>query len=584
MVDELVPVRMLNEWVYCPRLFYLMHVEGQMAANADVWKGRYRHAGRDKPVERSSRRRRKESPRGEESSPGEPPEAWREATSFSLGSESLGLVGKLDTVLLAGRTAVPVELKKGRAPTKEQEKWCLGDLWLSDAIQLGAQALLLREQGYDVPRVEAYYGSSRKLVSMEVDAELDSAVRDAVIGARECQRSGRSPSPLVDSPKCPRCSLNEVCLPDESALLESGVDYLEDPDGQEPPVRRVIPTRIEESILVVEATGATVRKRGDALTVEVPPALAESRGLPRQNKVSFDSLHEVCFVGAVQVTAQAMTELLVRGIPVSYLTRSGRLLGTTLGMLGNNVELRVSQHELHRDEAKRLEVARVIVRAKIRNQRTLLRRNDRGEPADALNEMSSLASAATKAAAVDELMGLEGRAARVYFERLSAVIRDRTDGELEMKGRSKRPPRDPVNAMLSFGYSVLAKDMTAITHRVGFDPMVGFLHSRGFGRPALALDLMEEFRPLIVDSTVLRMVAQKQAKHGDFKLRPGHVLMASQLRRGFFRALEQRKKELVSHPVFGYRVSYARTMEVQARLLARWVLGEASEYLPFMTR
>lgn len=583
MSHDPIPVRMLSEFVYCPRLFYLMHVEGLMEANADVWQGRYRHAGRDKVTDRKSRR----SGDGEGDGDGESelPEPWREATALSLGSESLGLVGKLDTVLVSGQTAIPVELKKGKAPTEEQRPYCWGDLWLSDAIQLGAQALLLKEEGYRVPRVEAYYATSRKLVAEPFLAALAERVRTELGRARDCQAGGAIPPPLEDSPKCHRCSLNVVCLPEESALLDTGTaDYLADPDGDEPPARRVIPARIEESILVVEATAATVRKRGEALSVEVPAAIAERDGLPRTTRVGFDALHEVVLVGSIQITAQTMMELLARGVPVTYLTRSGRLLGTVRGGLGNNVRLRIEQHRLCRDELGRLPAARVMVRSKIRNQRTFLRRNDHEVPDAVLGEMATLADEAVKAGAIDTLMGLEGRAARLYFERFGALVASRTGGELTMDGRNRRPPRDPVNALLSFGYAVLTKDVETIVHRVGFDPLVGFLHSPGYGRPALALDLVEEFRSLIVDSTVLRMLAQSQAGAEDFLRRPGQVIMKPPLRKRYIRALEGRKKELVTHPVFGYRISYARTIDVQARVLARWVLGEAPEYLPFETR
>ncbi|MCK5806190.1 MAG: CRISPR-associated endonuclease Cas1 [Lentisphaeria bacterium] len=598
-----IPLRMLNEFVYCPRLFYLMHVEGLMEASADVWQGRYSHATRDQVTDRKSRRSNPEPAREVAPNPdgkpantpndtdaGELPSTWREATALSLGSETLGLIGKLDTVLLSGQTAVPVEFKKGKAATADQARWCWHGLWKADAIQLGAQALLLQEHDYAVPRVEAYYAASRKLIVEPFDDALANEVRRALKLALQCQKAHQIPPPLEDSPKCLRCSLNEVCLPEESALLAAGhADYLGEPDSEDPPARRIIPPRIDESILVVDAIAATVRKRGKGLSVDVPKAIAARDGSARSTRIDFDAIHEVCLVGAVQVTAQTMIELLSRGIPVSYLTRSGKLLGSALGRLGNNVDLRIRQHRICSDEETRLPAARRMIWAKIRNQRTLLRRNDRDNTNDPaakhiLPEMAFLAAQTENAAGIDVLMGLEGRAARLYFQRFAALVKDRTGGDLRLAGRNRRPPRDPINAMLSFGYAMLAKDFLAITHRVGFDPLVGVLHAAGYGRPALALDLMEEFRPLIVDSTVLRLLAQSQATPADFQERSGGVLMKPAMRRTLIRALEQRKKQLVTHPVFGYRLSYARTMDLQARLLARWFLGEAPEYLPFTTR
>ena len=593
--DDLVPARMLNELVYCRRLFYLMHVEGLMEASADVWQGRYRHAGRDKPSDRASRRQVKtgeataaagdEDADDDQSRRQELPEPWREATALSLSSEALGLVGKLDTVLLSpDGVAVPAELKKGKAPSASQSGWCWRGLWRTDAVQLGAQGLLLSEAGYQVPRVEAYYSSSRKLVAETFDDELADLVTTALEEARQVQSGEQPPAPLVDSPKCARCSLNEVCLPEESALLATGAGYIDDPEAEAPRARRLVPARVDSSILVVEATAAKLRRRGESLLVDIPASIAEAEDLPRETLVPFDSVHEVCLVGNAQITAQALVELLGRGVPVSHLTRSGRYLGTTLGPWGNNVALRIAQHQLVADNERRLPIARAIVAGKIRNQRTLIRRNDRDAPARALEELSSLTEEATKASGIDELMGYEGRAARLYFDRYAEVVQARTDGELTMNGRSRRPPRDPVNALLSFGYALLAKDLVSIAHRAGFDPMVGFLHSPGFGRPALALDLMEEFRALVVDSTVLRLLAQGQIEPSGFIERPGQVLMRSTTRRTLIRGLERRKKELVTHPVFGYRLSYHRTMDLQARLLGRVVTGEAPDYLPFTTR
>ena len=584
---DLIPVRMLNEWAYCPRLFWLMHVEGQMVASADVWEGRFAHARRDRPSDRKARRAPKKGGKG----PGRADEEgeaapWREVTALTLSSEELGVVGKLDAVLLSSAgQAIPVEAKKGKAPAEDQGEWCISGVWRSDAVQVGAQALLLRAHGYDVPRGEVYFMASKKLVEVRLGPELEASVREAIREARAVMAGNRAPPPLPDSPKCRGCSLHAVCLPAESHHLASGgAAYLDDPDGSEPAVRRVMPARIDESVLVVETPGAVVRRRAGGLAVEVPRAIAEETGRPRETRVAFEALHEVCLIGAVQVTAQAMDELLRRRIPVSYVSRGGGLRGMVLGPWGNNVRLRVAQHRLAGDERARLPVARAIVEAKVRNQRTLIRRNDRPRDERALSDLQVGIRQSAEAKGIAELMGIEGRAARTYFERFAALVEDRSGGRLLMVGRSRRPPKDPVNALLSFGYAVLCKDLVAICHRVGFDPMVGILHGMGYGRPALALDLMEEFRPLVVDSTVLRMVAQGQVSPGDFDVRPGEVRMRSPLRRRYLGMLEDRKQQLVSHPVFGYRLSYRRTFEVQVRALALLCLGEAPSYLPFVTR
>ena len=154
-----------------------------------------------------------------------------------------------------------------------------------------------------------------------------------------------------------------------------------------------------------------------------------------------------------------------------------------------------------------------------------------------------------------------------------------------MTGRTRRPPRDRSNALLSLGYAVLTKDLAHMVWRVGFDPMLGFLHRPGFGRPALALDLIEEFRPLVVDSTVLGVVSRAGLDPSDFRQEEGGaMLLKSGGRRRFLDALRMRKQEKVTHPIFGYRVSYQRIMEIQARLLARVICGEHDDYRPMTTR
>lgn len=150
--------------------------------------------------------------------------------------------------------------------------------------------------------------------------------------------------------------------------------------------------------------------------------------------------------------------------------------------------------------------------------------------------------------------------------------------------RNRRPPRDPVNALLSFAYSLLAKECTMACHAVGFDPFVGFYHQPRFGRPALALDVMEPFRPLLADSAVITAINTRMVTGDDF-LRAGEaVALTPSGRKGFLRAFEQRMDQLVTHPVFGYRVSYRRVLEVQVRLLARVVTAEIATYPSFETR
>jgi CRISPR-associated protein Cas1 len=233
-----------------------------------------------------------------------------------------------------------------------------------------------------------------------------------------------------------------------------------------------------------------------------------------------------------------------------------------------------------------LELSRKFVEGKILNCRTLLRRNSEPPPEETLRRLKELANDASKADAEESLLGLEGTAARLYFEGLGTLLKPRSgaDAAFDFNGRNRRPPRDPVNALLSFAYALLVKDVRLALTAVGFDCTMGFYHKPRPGRPALALDLMEEFRPLVADSVVLSAVNTEVVQAQDFTRAGGGVSLGDKARKSFIAAYERRMEQEITHPIFGYQVSYRRILEVQARLLARVVSGELPEYPGFRTR
>jgi CRISPR-associated protein Cas1 len=295
---------------------------------------------------------------------------------------------------------------------------------------------------------------------------------------------------------------------------------------------------------------------------------------------------EVALFGNVQMTAQALRATLERGIPVSLFTYGGWFVGRAVGFDTKNVELRLAQYAGATNPEVCLSLARGFVASKILNCRTLLRRNLEGEDPVALSELRQLARKALAAEALESLLGIEGTAARTYFGCFTGMLRapdaERTDFDLE--GRNRRPPRDPVNALLSFCYSLLAKDFATTLASVGLDPLLGFYHQPRFGRPALALDLMEEFRPLIADSVVISVINNGVVTADDFVRAAGSVALTAPARKRVILGYERRMDHLVTHPVFGYRISYRRVLEVQARLLGRDLLGELPRYPAFRTR
>jgi CRISPR-associated protein Cas1 len=247
-----------------------------------------------------------------------------------------------------------------------------------------------------------------------------------------------------------------------------------------------------------------------------------------------------------------------------------------------SVPLRVEQYRVADDPARSLAIARAFVVGKLRNQRTLVRRNHPGKPAALLRELARLTRLAQEASSPSRLLGIEGLASRAYFSRFAEMLKNPMG--FQVSGRLRRPPPDPVNAMLSFCYSLLVKESLRALLAAGLDPYRGLYHRLRVARPSLALDLAEEFRPLVADSVVLNLVNNRAVRPSDFVVRGPACSLTSEGRRRVIRAFEARMDVLIRHPIFGYQVSYRRVIEIQARLLARVISGDLAEYRPFVTR
>ncbi len=576
-LPDYLPARMLNEFVYCPRLFFYEWVEGIFARSADTIEGELRHEKLET-----------------KSDPLPPPdqEAQIHSRSVSLSSETHRLIAKMDLVEGDSGTVVPVDYKKGNPRDGEKGP----EAWPADRAQLCAQALILRDNGYSCDEAIAYYHSTRQRVRVAIDEALVTETLATVEAARTLALSGRIPKPLVDSPKCPRCSLVGICLPDETTLVEFLPEFTATPqlslfEGDEPPngvpprpddtMRRLVPARDDLRPLYVTGHGLIIGKSGDVLQIK-------ERQKPVQ-EVRVGEISQVNVFGNVQFSAAALQGLCWAEKPVAHFSYGGWFYGLTQGLGLKNVFLRKRQFALSEEPFFCLSVAREFVAAKVRNQRTLLRRNHIEPPAIALAQLKRYAEAAMNAGELDQLLGIEGNAARIYFANFTGLVKTEKDSgdapfTFEFTRRNRRPPVDPVNALLSFAYSLLAKDLTIICHSVGFDPFIGFFHQPRFGRPALALDLMEEFRPLIAESVVISAINTGMVTADDF-IRVGPAVALTQRgRKGFLRAYEQRMDTLVTHPLFGYRVNYRRVLEIQTRLLARVLTGETRRYVGFETR
>ncbi len=645
-----IPARMLNEFVYCQRLFYYEFVEGVFVESVDTLRGSAIHKRVDSGSGALPKAKRKAeaNPSKAEEKTAETGPATKEpevqnaepemihSRSVQMGSERLGVVAKMDLVevraaranvatgetedLFSALEVCPVDYKAG-APKEGEEgagRAGFNELWDTDKMQLGLQALILRDNGYTCNEGVIYYRATKQRVRLPITPELESWILQNIADAKRVI-AGPIPAPLVHSPKCVRCSLATVCLPDETRMLahsrnvaaeltrltsSTPIVTLTDGSDSSPSQslltsaatnskapRRLIAARDDTRPLYLNTPGYRVGCKDEVLVVKDKDRVIE--------EVRMRDVSHVALFGNVQISTQAIQSLCELEVPVTYFSMGGWFYGITRGHALKNVFLRMEQFRLARDEATCLSLARQFVHGKIRNHRTLLMRNHLEPPEVIIGKLKRASEDALTATSIEELLGIEGAAASQYFQQFNGMVKVEDDlpgletqrkddnqraFNFNFSSRNRRPPTDPVNAMLSLAYSMLAKDCTLAALAVGFDPYLGFYHQPRFGRPALGLDLMEEFRPLVAESTVLSCINNRVVTEKDFVRAGQAVNLTAPGRKRFFQTYEQRMSSLITHPLFDYKVSYRRALELQARLLAKTLTGEIAEYIPLMTR
>lgn len=328
--------------------------------------------------------------------------------------------------------------------------------------------------------------------------------------------------------------------------------------------------------LFITEQGTTLRKEANRLVVE--------RDQERLLEIHDFKVERVVVFGNVQVTTHAMTFLVERGIDTTFLSLHGKLKARLVPLESKNSLLRVRQYERIRDQGFALSLAKTIVTAKIANCADLLKRHQRNHEGSnfglEVSQLSFLTEEARARQTIDSLRGIEGQAAAVYFQGFAKALRRK----LHFTKRTRRPPRDPVNALLSFGYTLLYGEAIASLSSVGFDSYLGFYHSFQYGRCSLSLDLMEEFRPLIVDRLVLRIVNLEIVKPDDFENDPNTgVNLKPGARKRFFREYETVMSDQFSSRAAGEQTNLRRALHQQALAFQRAVI-QGSAYSPFRPR
>lgn len=542
-VPELIPARMIHEFVFCKRCFYYEWVLGEFQSNHEVEEGSLIH---DRVNTESG------------AMPGPDDDGPFKATAVKLSSPELGLVAKLDVVEQDGGFVCPVEYKRGAPPIGHDRA-----VWEPDEIQVIIQAMLLRDAGYKCSQGYVWYAKTRQKVPVPITQEAIDWALAQIADLKKTAASELIPPPLIDSVKCRRCSLVEICLPDEYNMLHK--------HSSEQP-RRMIATDPAARAIYATKPGSYLGLRQGQVELREEGKTVES--------VRLLDVSEINIMGRVEVSTGLTTACLDKGIPILWFSSGNWFKGLTSGAMGGNIDLRRKQ--VLTSISGGLDIAKEMIAGKIANCRTLLRRNAKCDNEEALTELTRALARVRRCKTKQSLLGVEGIAAKVYFSAFSTMLKDGMGFTLE--GRNKRPPTDPVNAMLSFLYAVLAKELSVAVMSVGFDPFQGFLHELRFNRPALALDLMEEFRPLIVDSTVLKLVNTGVATPDKFEFRADGCIMKPGMKKELLRAYETRLDYPITHPVFKYRTEYRRAIRLQCRLLAATLMEDIPSYKAFTTR
>ncbi|MGE3854228.1 MAG: CRISPR-associated endonuclease Cas1, partial [Planctomycetota bacterium] len=463
---QLIPVRMVNEVVYCPRLAWLEWVQGEFADNDFTVHGRSVHrrvdveGGKvDLPMTESGDGSLDDA---EPTAPAASDSSVQVARSLLLSSEDRGIITRIDRLeTLPDGTVVPVDTKRGQIPQVEQQAHD------PERVQLCAQGLILRDAGYRCDHGIIWFAGSNRRIPVPFDDDLVRLTTDTIAEARTFASRTEPPPPLIDSPKCVGCSLAPICLPDETNLLAG---------RHTGKVRPFAAPRPDARPMHVTEPGAKLGKSGDTLQVKLR---GSDKPVATVRLIDVSSIH---LIGNSQITTQAMHAAFERDIPVLFTSSGGWLTGIAHGNGHRNIDLRRAQFRHADDAAVALSLSRTFVDGKIRNQRTQLRRNHREKPAAALAELTRLAGRAKRASSMETLLGIEGSAARTYFAQFNGALRPPSPAgqdklaTFDLNGRNRRPPRDPVNALLSYAYSLLVRDCTLAVLAAGFDPYLGFFH------------------------------------------------------------------------------------------------------------
>ena len=534
--EDTLRVCSLHAYAYCPRLFYLEEVEELYTQDAAVFAGRRLHEDLEKGE-------------GEE---------WQEQF---LEDELLGLRGRVDSLKTRDGLTIPYEHKRGRAYRHEKGN---PQAWESDRLQILAYCYLI-EVNQQIPITEGRirYHADNVLIHVPFDQASKQWVEASVRAAKELRRSPHRPPVTPKEHLCTRCSLAAVCLPEEARLAHNKEWH---------PVR-LFPQDDEREVVHIIEPGTRIGRTGEQLKI--------SRRDEPMEKVSIQQVSQVVLHSFSQISTQALHFLSYKDVGIHFISGGGRYVGSVDTRQGS-IQRRIRQYQALIQSDLVLALAKKLVYCRGESQRKFLMRGKRNrgqsipQLKQAISQIKAVLSGVESAKSLATLLGIEGNIAALYFGALGQLLSEEVSETLCFNGRNRRPPKDRFNALLSFGYSLLIKDVMNAILTVGLEPAFGFYHQPRSQASPLALDLMEVFRVPLVDMPIISSINRGQwHESDDFSIRGQQVWLSDSGRRKFIDIYEKRKSETWKHPATGYSLTYRRLFELEVRLLEKEWSGES---------
>lgn len=570
-IQQPIRVMALHALLYCERLFYLEEVEEIRVADAAVYAGRRLHEDVASLDDETPERR-----------------------SVEVASETLGLMGKVDAVRKRDGKWIAYEHKRGRC-RRGDDKAVLP--WPSDRIQAIAYAALLSEALSErVTEARVRYHADNVTAIINIDDVALEDLRAAIARARELTQTTARPPVTENEYLCLRCSLAPVCLPEEERLvtevkvLDDEVDVtepgLENSSASQLRVPKLFPSVREKQTLHITSTRATVGRSGESLVVTSED---EDRKTVKQ-RVPIEDIDSVVVHGFAQVTTQAIHLCASRAVAIQWMTFGGKFAAGTASSPGR-VQQRIRQYAALSDETTCLRLARALVHAKVETQLKYLLRATRGrsEAREAVKpHIERIRRSLSGVERVDcsaSLLGLEGMAAKAYFAAMPSLLIEQVPLALIPQGRSKHPPKDRFNALLSFGYGMLFGFVQRSALAVGLEPAFGFYHKPRSAAPPLVLDVMELFRTSLWEIPLVGSVNRLQWDiEEDFSVTLQKIWLSDSGRKKAISLFEERLEDSYKHPHTGQSMSYARMVELELRLLEKEWTGCAGMFAQLRLR